>query len=169
MPYDILASDDILYLSTPYSTRLGELLVVRAKALRTPNTPREPVYTDDVQIRGFTITNYNFWAGVCNDAVVDRQLHLDDQGYYTVVLSSPENRPVNASGDNAVNWMDWGPYLDGQLTFRMLLRTNPLLLRLKALALGESEDAELQPYLPRVGHCSKADFEREGWAAALDV
>jgi len=167
LPYDILASDDILYLSTPYCTRLGELLVVRAKALRTPDTPREPVYSDEMQIRGFTITNYNFWAGICNDAVVDRHLKLDEQGYYTVVLSSPENRPVNASAEQAVNWMDWGPYLDGQLTFRMLLRTNPLLLRLKALALGESEDAQLQPYLPRVGHCSRADFERRGWRAAI--
>jgi hypothetical protein len=97
LPYDILASDDILYLSTPYSTRLGEVLVIRAKALATPDTPREPVYSKAAQIRDFTITNYNFWAGVCNDAIVDRDLVLDEDGYYTVVVASAENRPVNAT------------------------------------------------------------------------
>jgi hypothetical protein len=168
LPYDILASDDILYLGTPYSRRLGELLVVRGRALRTPDTPREPVYLPEAQIRGFTITNYNFWAGVCNSAIVDRELALDSQGCYTVVVSTAQQRPANATLENDVNWMDWGPYLDGQLTFRMLLRTNPLLLRLKALALGETEDPELAPYLPRVGHCSRAAFEANGWRAALD-
>ena len=56
--------------------------------IHTPGSisPREPVYIDDVQIRGFWITHYNFWAGVCNDAVVDRQPNLDDQGYDTVGL-----------------------------------------------------------------------------------
>ncbi|MBA6413355.1 hypothetical protein H2508_09560 [Parahaliea sp. F7430] len=168
LPYDILASDDILYLSTPYSTRLGELLVVRAKPLRTPKFPQEPVFTETAQIRGFTITNYNFWAGICNDAVVDRELALDSEGYYTVVVSTAQNRPHNATEQEHVNWMDWGPYLDGQLTFRMLLRTNPLLLRLKTLAMGESEDPELEPFLPQVAHCSKADFEARGWRAAFE-
>lgn len=168
LPYDILASDDILYLGTPYSRRLGELLVVRARSLRTPDTPREPVYLPGAQIRGFTITNYNFWAGVCNDAIVDRDLLLDDDGCYTVVVSTAEQRPDNATAEHSVNWMDWGPYLDGQLTFRMLLRTNPLLLRLKALAQGQANDPELEPYLPRVGHCSQADFEASGWRAILD-
>ena len=165
LPYDILASDDILYLGTPYSRRLGELLVVRARALRTPDTPREPVYLAEAQIRGFTITNYNFWAGVCNDAIVDRDLVLDEEGCYTVVVSTAEQRPDNATPDHAVNWMDWGPYLDGQLTFRLLLRTNTLLLRLKELAEGKTDDPELQPFLPRVGHCSRGAFESCGWRA----
>ncbi|RLQ20489.1 hypothetical protein DWB85_17210 [Seongchinamella sediminis] len=166
LPYDILASDDILYLGCPYSRRLGEVFVIRGKAFRTPDTPREPVYLQQAQIRGFTITNYNFWAGICNDAIVDRDLVLDAEGYFTVVVSGPENRPRNASADNQVNWMDWGPYLDGQLTFRLLLRTNPLLLRLRELAEGGAEDSELQPYLPRMGHCAKAEFETAGWQAA---
>ncbi len=168
LPYDILASDDILYLGTPYSSRLGELLVVRAKPFRTPDFPNEPVFSAAAQIRGFTITNYNFWAGICNDALVDRDLTLDPDGYYTVVVSTEQNRPGNATRQQHVNWMDWGPYLDGQLTYRLLLRTNPLLLRLKALALGETDDPELQPFLPRVGHCSRKDFETQGWRAALD-
>ena len=123
--------------------------------------------TTRAQIRGFTITNYNFWAGFCNDAIVDRDLVLNEDGYYTVVVSRAENRPGNATAADCVNWMDWGPYLDGQLTFRMLLRTNPVLLRLKQLALGEAEDPELAPYLPQVGHCSRSDFETRGWQAAI--
>ena len=84
-----------------------------------------------------------------------------------MVVSSAQNLPANASPKQNVNWMKWGPYLDGQLTFRLLLRTNSILLRLKELALGESLDRELSPYMPRVGHCNKVDFEAQGWQAAI--
>ena len=163
LPYDILASDDILYLNTPYSTRLGDVLVVRAKKLATPLSPQQPVYDEDVQIRGFTVTNYNFWAGICNDALLDKELLLDDDGCYTIVVSTEDKRPANATLDDGVNWMDWGPYLDGQLTFRMLLRTNPLLLRLKSYALGESDDPDIAAYMPVAKHCSQRAFESGEW------
>lgn len=163
LPYDILASDDILYLNAPYTRRLGDVLVVRGKALTTANPPEVPVYAPGLQIRGFTLTNYNFWAGICNDALVDQQLLLDENGYYTVVLSTQENRPANAQDDKGVNWMDWGPYLDGQLTFRLLLRQNPLLLKLKAQAHGEIDDPEIVEYLPVAKHCSQEQFESGAW------
>jgi len=165
LPYDILASDDLLYLNTPYASRLGEVLVVRAKKFATPHTPPQPVYDKGLQIRGFTVTNYNFWAGICNDAVVDRELALDEDGYFTIVVSSEANRPANAVPEEGVNWMDWGPYLDGQLTFRILLRQQPLVQRLKAYALGESDDPEVEPYMPVARHCSRAEFESGQWKA----
>ena len=169
LPYDILASDDILYLNSPYTVRLGDVLVVRGKALRTANPPEVPVYTDDLQIRGFTVTNYNFWAGICNDAVVDHQLNLDENGYYTIVLSRKDARPDHTDGSNGVNWMDWGPYLDGQLTFRLLLRKQPLLLKLKALALGEAQHPEVSEYLPVAKHCSREQFESGEWRTLFDT
>jgi hypothetical protein len=167
LSYDLLASADILYLGTPYSQRWGEILVLRAKAFTTPHTPREPVYTQGKQIRGFTVTNYNFWAGVANTSLIDHQIERDGEGYMTLVVSTVENRPSNATAENGVTWIDWGPYLDGQLTFRFLLRRNPLLQALKrAVETGEASE-EIAPYVPRAAHCSRHDFEQEGWKGAF--
>ena len=167
LPYDLLASDDILYLVSPYTRRLGEIFVTRARALTTPHTPQEPVYTPGRDIRGFTITTYNFWAGICNSAVVDHEVALDADGCFTLVVSREEDRPDNATPEGGVTWLDWGPYLDGQLTFRLLLRRDPLLLQLREAIVSGEASAEIAPYVPRARHCSRECFERGGWQAAM--
>jgi hypothetical protein len=167
LPYDILASDDILYLVTPYTQRLGEVFVCRAKAFSTPKTPNEPVFTEGKDIRGYTVTTYNFWAGICNDAVVDHELALDQHGCFTVVVSNKADRPRNATPENEVSWLDWGDYLDGQLTFRMLIRRNPLLQALKRAVDSGEASPEIAPYVPRAAHCSREAFEAGGWQAAF--
>ncbi len=167
LPYDLLASSDILYVTTTYSRRWGEVLVLRAKAFETPHTPSEPVHTAGKQIRGFTVTNYNFWAGIAVSSLIDHQIARDEQGFMTLVVSAAENRPANATAENGVTWIDWGPYLDGQITFRLLLRRNPLLQALEeAINHGDAGD-EVRPYVPKAAHCSRADFERGGWRSAL--
>lgn len=164
LPYDLLASRDILYLMTPYSRRWGEVLVVRAKAFTTPHTPREPVYTPGKDIRGFTVATYNFWAGVCNAAVVDHEVARDRDGWFTIVVSRAEDRPRNARAEDGVTWLDWGRYLDGQLTFRFLLRRDPKLVALKEAVDGGTASAAIAPYVPRATHCSRRAFESRGAA-----
>lgn len=167
LAYDMLASDDILYLVTPYTRRLGEVFVTRAKRLRTPHTPEEPVYAEGKDIRGFTITTYNFWAGICNDAKVDHELALDDEGFFTLVVSRYGDRPSNATAENNVTWLDWGDYLDGQLTFRFLLRRDPPLVKLREAVVSGEASPEIAPYVPRAAHCTREIFEHGGWRAAF--
>jgi hypothetical protein len=166
LEYDLLASDDILYLVSPYTDRLGEVFVTRQKAFTVPDTPTEPVYTPGKDIRGFTVTNYNIWAGICNTALIDHQIPVDEDGYITIIVSTRENRPKNATSDE-VGWIDWGDYIDGQLTFRLLVRRNEKLQALKqAIDSGEASP-EIEPYIPRSTHCSKALYEEGGWQAAF--
>ena len=167
LPYDILASADILYVGTQYSQRWGDVLVLRAKVFTTPHTPREPAYASGKQIRAFTLTNYNFWAGEAVASLIDHEIARDADGYMTIVVSSAENRPLNATAEHGVTWMDWGPYLDGQITFRFLLRRDPMLEMLRrAIETGEVAP-EIAPYVPVAAHCSRPDFEWGGWKAAL--
>jgi hypothetical protein len=167
LPYDILASADILYLVTPYTRRLGPVHVTRGRKLTSPDTPREPVYTPGRDIRGFTVTTYNFWAGICEDAVIDRDIPTDENGYYTIVVSSKEDRPANATVAHGVTWLDWGTYLDGQLTFRLLLSRQEKLVKLKhAIDTGDVAP-EIEAYVPRSRHCSREAFEEKGWKAAF--
>ena len=167
LPYDLLASDDISYLCAPYSKRWGEVFVLRAKAFSTPHTPDEPPYTPGKQIRAFTVTNYNFWAGIANASIVDHEIARDADGVMTLVVSTADSRPSNATAENGCTWIDWGPYFDGQLSFRHLIRRNPLLVALRrAVVDGETND-EIAPYVPRTGHCTREAFERTAWRAAL--
>ncbi len=164
---DLLASRDYLYVSSQYSHRHGEIFVVRAKALTTPRTPQEPVYAEGKQVRSWTLNTYNIWAGVSRQAKQDYEVVLDGDGYYTVVVCAEADLPSNATAQNGVTWVDWGPYLDGQLTWRFLMSRDPWLVQLKqAIDTGE-ESAEIAPYVPRVGHCSIAAFEESGWSAAI--
>jgi hypothetical protein len=167
LPYDILASRDILYLVSPYTRRLGEVFVCRAKAFTTPRTPEEPVWTAGNDIRGYTVTTYNFWAGICEDAKIDHQVAHDDEGYFTLIVSSRANRPDNATAEHGVTWLDWGDYLDGQLTFRFLLRREPLLEKLAEAVVSGKASPAIAPFVPRAGHCSRAQFEAKGWRGAL--
>jgi hypothetical protein len=167
LPYDLLASDDISYLCAPYSLRWGEVFVLRAKAFSTPHTPAEPPHAPGKQIRAFTATTYNFWAGIANASIVDHEIARDDDGCMTLVVSSEENRPANATAENGCTWLDWGPYLDGQLSFRYLIRRNPLLVALRRAIVDGDVSEEIAPYVPKTGHCSRAAFERDGWRAAL--
>jgi len=167
LPYDILASADILYLVTPYARRLGPVHVTRARKFTAPDTPREPVHTPGKDIRGFTVTTYNFWAGICEDAVIDRDIPVDADGCYTIVVSSREDRPSNATRDNGVAWLDGGSYLDGQLTFRLLVARDAKLVALKR-AIDSGEVApEIADFVPRSRHCSRRAFETRGWQAAF--
>ena len=167
LPCDLLASADILYVGTPYSSRWGELLVVRAKAFATPHTPEEPPYAEGKDTRAFTVTNYNFWAGVANTSLIDHDIARDDDGWLTLVVSTAENRPANATAAEGVTWFDWGPYLDGQITFRFLIRREPLLVDLREAIDTGTASSRVAPYVPRAGHTSKAEFEARGWRAAL--
>lgn len=57
--------------------------------------------------------------------MLDNGKDVDADGYYTLVVSSLENRPDKLD-ELAATWMDWGPYLDGQITYRLLFRESPL-------------------------------------------
>jgi len=168
LPYDILASDDISYLNTPYSERWGDVFVVRAKAFTTPHTPEEPPYSEGKQIRAFTATNYNFWAGIANTSIIDHEIARDSDGYMTLVISTAKNRPESANTKNACTWLDWGPYLDGQLSFRFLIRRNPMLVALRRAVTEGIISDDIAPYVPITGHCSRESFEEHGWRAALE-
>ena len=114
------------------------------------------------------MTTYNFWAGICEDAVIDSDVAVDADGYYTIVVSSQEDRPHNETPENGVTWLDWGSYLDGQLTFRMLVRREAPLVKLKRAVETGRPDPEIAAYVPRSRHCSREAFEEEGWMAAFD-
>jgi hypothetical protein len=164
-PSDTLANADVQYLATVYSRRYGDIFVVRAKFLSAPNTREgEPHSTKGKDVRLYTLCTYNIWAGSAVDCMLDNELRVDDEGYYTLVVSDVDHRPANLQQHNAT-WIDWGPYLDGQLSYRHVYRENPLVAEIARGVLGNSVSDAVRPYVPVARPCSQHAFETGGWKA----
>jgi hypothetical protein len=165
-PSDTLANADVQYLSTQYSSRFGELLVIRGKYLTAPDTRAGESPAVDSQVRLYNMCTYNFWNGSANQCLLDNQLVRDSEDFYTLVISSLENRPKNMN-ESAATWIDWGPYLDGQISFRYVYRENPYVQAIAAGARGEPLAHDLEVYVPQAAHCDKRTFEAGGWTACF--
>jgi hypothetical protein len=169
LPIDILANKDVLYVATPYGRNLGEVMVVRARKPRTPSrSAGVPLWSPDVDIRMWSVCTYNFWNGAANACLTDEQVAADPDGFYTLVITDAAHRPTNAEADGGT-WLDGGNFLDGQITWRMLLGENDALLaELRSAIGGDEPSAETEPYVPRSAHCSLETFQAGGWRACFD-
>jgi hypothetical protein len=98
--------------------------------------------------------------------MLDTELTVADDGYFTLVISDAAHRPANLAEQQAT-WMDWGPYLDGQLSFRHVFRENPRVAEIASALEGGTVSAETLPYVPIAKPCTRELFERGGWQACL--
>jgi len=169
LPVDIFSNADVLYVQACYSRRLGEIAVVRGKALLTPDTRGgEPVSSTGIDTQLWTVCNYNFWNGYANDCYMDHDFPLDSEGYYTIVISEEQYRPTNATREENVLWMDWGSFLDGQLTWRIVYYDDPMVQELKTAIETDEASEEIAPYVPKVCPCSREVFKQYGWQGCME-
>jgi hypothetical protein len=162
LPVTLLANADVVYLAGFHSLNWGEIYAVRARKPRTPSRRHGvPLHDPDVDLRLFTICDYNFWNGRAYGCVIDEDLPVDAEGNYTLVASSAAHRPEGSG----FHWVDTGPFLDGQLTWRILLAGDPLAEELRSAVTGGGLSEHAKPYLPDVAQCSKAVFESGGFEA----
>lgn len=162
---------DNVYMSTYVDNRYGELLVLQAKAPRTPHTVQgNPEMARDVDLRYWSYCKGRSIAdGAADACLYDEQIAQDAQGRYTLVLSPPELRPANARAECGVSWMPWGagdgmdnPH-GGYLIHRHLRPSKDFVAHSlwSTRRLGD-EEAVLGDYFPRTSYQSKADFEARG-------
>ena len=162
-PSDTMANADAQYATTYYSRRFGDVYVVRAKYMTAPNTRAgEPHSTQGKDIRLYTLCTYNIWTGSAIQCMLESELEVDNDGYYTLVISDEEHRPQNLAEQHAT-WIDSGPYLDGQLKYRFVYRENPKVEAIAQGLSGRPVAAELRPYVPVSVPCTRATFEAGGW------
>jgi hypothetical protein len=169
MPVTLLGNRDNLYIVAPYSRARGEVFVARAKKPRTPSRKLGiPLWSKDVDMRLWTVCTYNFWNGTALTCRVDEDIPADASGHYTLVVSDAANRPANSGAADGVSWFDSGPFLDGQLTYRILLADQPLVQQMKRVIGGEALP-EAAAYVPKTAFCSRADFEGGGWRGCFEA
>jgi hypothetical protein len=161
------------YMLVYLSRKFGPLYVFRAKLPTFPNTFAGTKIMPDGQVKYWSVSSVaSLPSGDLWDGVYDMQVPLDKDGYYTIVVSLPEDRPKNATNENGVAWVNWGPG-EGLSDARNRKDWGMLLMRFMAChpdwknspetaTKRGSEKAIMGPYYPQGYYTTKEKFEAEG-------
>jgi hypothetical protein len=152
---------DNKYVSTTFSRAFGQVLVFRAKAPTFPSTFEGDRVMGSGQLRYWSFcTNAQTTAYyACKQ---DDQIPVDDDGYYTIVVSTAAARPRNATEACGVAWVPVGPLSSSLLILRNML-PDPSFAEAIQNASPGTEAATLGEYYPRgTYYATPADFDRRG-------
>jgi hypothetical protein len=162
-----------LYMVNYTSRAFGPVYVLRGKMPTFPDTYAGTKTMPDGEVQYWSVATAAAGpVGSLWDGVFDMMVPLDAEGFYTVVVSRPEDRPANANKENGITWIDWGPGegIDdprnrsdwGMLLMRFMVphedwQFNP------AKATKPGMEAEVMgDYYPRGYYTTKEQFEAEG-------
>jgi len=101
---------DTKFLMASFSLKYGPVYVIQGKMPTHQRTRhREKTWTPDTQVRYWSAcTGAAPPSGAGWDCVFDEEVPVDENGWYTLVVSRPEDRPSNAKEECGVKWIDFG-------------------------------------------------------------
>lgn len=163
----------VLYAQT--NRGFGSVLVLRGKMPTTPKTlRRNPVMEGDTDLRYWSICQIESFATTGTaECLHDEQIPLDEDGFYTIVASRPEDRPRNAVERCGVAWLPLSETGDGVpapnnhpddflLVIRNLLPSPAFPNAIQGVAFPNTEASILGDYLPTGEYTSREAFEDIG-------
>jgi hypothetical protein len=102
------------YIRTVVNRNFGKVFVVRGKLPKTPQTHNGDAVMTSGELRYWSIcSNQGFANTRVNDCLYDEQLKLDENGYYTVMVSRAEDRPRIAIEECGIGWLPMADDGDG--------------------------------------------------------
>lgn len=166
----VYSSRDVDYISAFVDRKFGSLLMLRGKAPATPRTYDGAEVMAPGQVR--------YWSICKNESVAttrfvaclyDEQIPLDRDSYYTIAVSTEQDRPTNANAQCGVAWLNWGTTGDGvdrptagALLLRHLLPSPTFTQAFRNILTPGTEAQVLGPYLPNGTYMSRQQFEIRG-------
>jgi hypothetical protein len=164
------SNPDARYLTSTLSRRFGTVAVIRG---RMPRTPAAVARMGAYDLRYWSLCSGSApTSGLAWDCVFDRQVALSRSREYTIVVSTPADRPPNARPACGVTWLDFG---QGEANPDGTGRTDYALLYLRfmdpapgfthapqSITKPNTEAEVLGPYLPRTTYTSTRAFARRG-------
>lgn len=161
---------DVDYISTFVDRKFGSVLMLQGKAPATPRTYNGDERMGSAQVRYWSICKNESIATTRYVACLyDEQIPLDGDGYYTITVSTSQDRPTNANVQCAVAWLDWGTSGDGldrptagSLLLRHLLPSPTFTATFRNILAPGTEAEVLGSYLPKGTYMSRPQFEKRG-------
>jgi len=160
-----LSNQHIAYLTKILSREFGDVFVFRAKAPTFPDTrsPGSGSPTDPTQVRYWSICENEFATQRFIACLADYQSVIGADGFFTFVISDPDDRPANATAANGVNWLPWGGvFYDGLIIYRHMLPSASFAEAIQNVPEGTDPATIMGDYYPRGGYCTRGSFEANG-------
>jgi hypothetical protein len=105
---------DNAYMVAMIDDRFNDVLVICGKAVTTPKTQAGTAVMQAGDLRYWSFCQYHsLFAPSVEGCIYDEQAPRDAAGNYTIVISTADRRPINATPECGVAWMDWGAVGDG--------------------------------------------------------
>lgn len=153
---------DNIYIATILEHQPGRIAVVEGKAPTSPDPAGGHPVGRDEQVRYWSLcTNEYRKPYPVTACATDQQTALDSAGRYTYVISTPEDRPTNATAADGVTWLDWGSTKVNVLVLLRHMLASPSFPESAVdVAPGALAVTTMADYAPRGVYCDKAAFER---------
>ena len=156
-----LSNLDNAYVSAFIDRSAGQVVVTRFRAPTFPDTRPPAQRMPGGQLR--------YWSLCTNDPATQRFVACanDDRsvvapdGVVTYVVSTPAQRPANATRSCFVNWLPWGPSSRGVLIYRNML-PDPGFAESIQRARPDHEAETMGDYFPQSAYTSKSGFQARG-------
>ena len=160
-----LSNLDNAYVSAFIDRSGGQVVLTRFRAPTFPDTRPPAARMPGGQLR--------YWSLCTNDPATQRFVACanDDRtvvapdGFVTYAVSTPAQRPRNATRGCFVNWLPWGPSSRGVLIYRNML-PDPGFSESIQRAKPDHEVDTMGDYFPRSLYTSKAGYEQRGCSYA---
>lgn len=158
---------DTAYIGAALYPNTNEVVVVKLKTPTFPDTDLgQPPWEAGQQVRYWSICDQD---GYGTDECVDDAGAVTSGGYATFVISSPANRPTNATAANGVNWMALGTGGTNTLVYRQLLASPSYAQSIAGVKLFALPLLRMRAYFPRSRYCTVTEYEQVGPTVCLSA
>jgi hypothetical protein len=164
---NLFPNPDNTYIGAIASYRRGRIVVVEGTAPTVPApTSGRPIGSGE-QLRYWSLcTNEYRKPYPVTACAADRDVVLDDDGRYTFVISTRQDRPANATAADGITWLDWGSTeVDNLLLLRHMLADPGFAEAATNVAPGTLAASTMGRYAPEAVYCRATTFEQGGAAA----
>ncbi|MBF6215130.1 hypothetical protein IU487_29435 [Nocardia puris] len=156
----LFANPDNQYLTSRVAPRAGEVAVVRAKAPATPATVGGESRMGAGEVRYWSLCSNELFSTRVSACVVDDEVPVDADGYFTVVVSDPADRPAHATAECGVAWLPTTRFAT-LLILRNMLPANDFYHSIQR-ADADDPAAAMGEYHPRTELGAASDFVAPG-------
>lgn len=147
------------YTYTPFSRYFGSAYLVRARAPSWRGAPGVQWNTE--QLRFWSICQNEFATQRYVDCKRDDEVVTDESGFYTVLVTDPDDRPEWATAENGVNWLPWGQYPDGVIIYRHMLAHPDFTETIANIPQGTKPSDIMGDYAPVGAYCTAEQLTAE--------
>ena len=147
------------------SRSFGDVLVLRGRLPDVPETYDGERVFERAPLRYWSMCNGSVQPYGVTDTigcVHDEQVPTGPRGWFTLVVSTPEDRPANARRRCGVTWMPWGVRPSAALIMRNQLPSPWFGQAIQRVQQPGTERAVMGDYLPRGRYTSVEAFEKRG-------